>query len=262
MTRDRAHKKAIRARMAARGEPYSVAARKLATPATPADPETPAEPDTAAVRDVLTRTTATLAAPGAWFEFRTDWALLEPWPARPSPGLIGRLARRAARAALERIAPGEIPASLADWFAHSAGTGILEPAAARYQIDYGHYAETYIDGKEFGGRSGTQVQAPHRNRRAPETDTPLTLLRRPQGATDARHIGDETLRGTPCRMMTVTTPDLARLTVWIDDEHIRQIQREERAEKISRTWTLELWDFGVPVDSLDWSRLPTFRTPS
>jgi hypothetical protein len=23
--------------------------------------------------------------------------------------------------------------------------------------------------------------------------------------------------------------------------------------------TLELWDFGVPVDSLDWSRLPSFR---
>jgi hypothetical protein len=87
------------------------------------------------------------------------------------------------------------------------------------------------------------------------------LLRLPHSATGARPVGDETLRGTPCRMIAVTTPDPAGLTVWIDDEHIRQVRYEELMEHVSRTTTLELWDFGVPVDSLDWSRLPSFRTP-
>ena len=62
-------------------------------------------------------------------------------------------------------------------------------------------------------------------------------------------------------MIAVTGAGPAELTVWIDDEHIRRIRREERAETISRTATLELWDFGVPVDALDWSRLPSLRPP-
>jgi hypothetical protein len=53
--------------------------------------------------------------------------------------------------------------------------------------------------------------------------------------------------------------------LWIDEEHIRRVRLEERASEkyssVSKRRTLELWDFGVPADSLDWSRLPSFRTP-
>jgi hypothetical protein len=83
---------------------------------------------------------------------------------------------------------GEDAASLGEAFAHPVAAGFIEPAAARYLLDYGHYATMSVDGKRLGGRSGA-------------------------------------------------------------------------LEHVSRTATLELWDFGVPVDSLDWSRLPSFRAP-
>jgi hypothetical protein len=250
VTRDRARKKAIRARMAADGEPYNVAARKLTNPSVPVS-----------AGEIIARTDATLAAPSARIEFRVDLARTESGPAPRRPGPIGRLVARSARAALARFA-GEDAASLGEAFAHPVAAGFIEPAAARYLLDYGHYATMSVDGKRLGGRSGALVQGRHPDRHAPEPySDPLVLLRLPHSATGARPVGDETLRGTPCRMIAVTTPDPAGLTVWIDDEHIRQVRYEELMEHVSRTTTLELWDFGVPVDSLDWSRLPSFRTP-
>jgi hypothetical protein len=258
VTRDRARKKAIRARMAAGSEPYSVAARKLTNPSTPSVP--------VSVGEIIARTDATLAAPSTRIEFRVDLDLARPEsgpaPRRPGPGgPIGRLVARSARAAWARFA-GEDAASLREAFAHPVAAGFIEPAAARYLLDYGHYATMSVDGKRVGGRSGTLVQGRHPDRQAPEPyGDPLVLLRLPRSATGARSAGDETLRGTPCRMIAVTTPDPAGLTVWIDDEHIRQVRYTELMEHVSRIATLELWDFGVPVDSLDWSRLPGFRTP-
>ena len=54
VTRDRARKKSVRARMAASGEPYSVAARKLGRTGAAGE---------AARDEVITRMEATLAAP-------------------------------------------------------------------------------------------------------------------------------------------------------------------------------------------------------
>jgi len=60
------------------------------------------------------------------------------------------------------------------------------------------------------------------------------------------------------------------LTVWIDGRHVRRVRFEDRAPKdlraeqrasVAKVLTLELWDFGVLVQELDWSRLPNFRTP-
>jgi hypothetical protein len=54
-------------------------------------------------------------------------------------------------------------------------------------------------------------------------------------------------------------------TVWIDDLRIHRFRIVHRGSGRSagatRTETVELWDFGVPVDELDWTRLPSFRTP-
>jgi hypothetical protein len=67
-----------------------------------------------------------------------------------------------------------------------------------------------------------------------------------------------------------TQPPALVLTVWIDGQHIRLVRFEDHAprdlepkqgDSSAKVLTLELWDFGVPVQELDWSRLPTFHTP-
>lgn len=262
MTRDRARKKAIRARMAASGEAYSVAARKLdATP----------PPGDTAVRAVIARATATLTAPSARFEYRRETEAPVRERREPSrPGPAGRLVRRAARALWGRLSPEVDAAQLGEMFReaflHLSGVGFLEPAADRYQVDYGAYTQMYFDGQLWGGPPGAPLRANNRDRRPGQESDPLRLLRVLRAATQARYCGEETLRGTPCRMVAVRAA-AAALTVWIDDEHVRQIQPEYRGRGPRRsgpaktTEQFEFWDFGVPADSLDWSHLPSFRAP-
>jgi hypothetical protein len=260
VTKDHARKKAIRARMAASGEPYSVAARKLDA--------TPPASDTAA-GEVIARVNATLAAASARFEYRrvTDVTTQEPRE-RPRPGPVGRLARLAASAVWDRISPEvnatEFGGMMREAFRHYVGAGFAEPAADRYQVDYGGYAQMYFDGRFWGGPSGAPLRPNNQGRRTGVSD-PLGLLRLLRGVTQARYTGEETLRGTPCRAVAVRAGSDA-FTVWIDDEHVRQVQSEShggprRGGSWKMTTTFELWDFGIPVDSLDWSHLPSFRTP-
>ena len=248
--------------MAASGEPYSVAARKL-------DAMPPASD--AAVREVIARANATLAAPSARFEYRreTDVAAQERRE-RPRPGPVGRLARRAARAVWERLSPEVDAAELGEMFREAfrrtVGVGLVEPAERRYQVDFGAYAQVYFDGQLWGGPSGAPLRT-NRGRQAPETaDDPLGVLELLRGVTQARYCGEEALRGTPCRAVAVRAGADA-FTVWIDDEHVRRIESEwhgrgpHRGGSTKTTRTFELWDFGVPAGSLDWSHLPSFRSP-
>jgi hypothetical protein len=140
------------------------------------------------------------------------------------------------------------------------------------------HAEIYIDGKRFGGRPGRPVRTflypwPGGER----SGEVLWLLRMLSGTLDARPAGYETVRGTSCRKFaarvgpgkTAVWAD-GELTVWIDGKHVRRIQLKQNwlpgpaGEPgdlgIFREVTLELWDFGVPVNKLDWSRLPSFPT--
>lgn len=265
MTSDRARKKAIRARMAASGEPYSVAARKLdATP----------PPGDAVAGEIIECVNATLAAPSAWFEYRrdTDSPLPEraerrEQPRQPHPGPVGRLARRAARAVWDRfsseVSPAEFGGALRESFLHYAGVGFAEPAADRYQVDYGGYAQLYADGQLWGGPSGAPLRANNRSGGKEPVSDLLGLLRLLRGAAQARYAGEETLRGMPCRMAAVQAGSESYL-VWIDDEHVRRIQYERhggsrRGGSWTVTTTFELWDFGVPAGSLDWSHFPRLR---
>jgi hypothetical protein len=96
-----------------------------------------------------------------------------------------------------------------------------------------------------------------------------------RGVTEARYAGEETLRGTPCRMvmlskvvrelrpargpaLTEEEDNPAEFTVWFDEHHVRQIRTDVFSgdNRKAGTVTPELWDFGVPVDSLDWTRFP------
>jgi hypothetical protein len=47
------------------------------------------------------------------------------------------------------------------------------------------------------------------------------------------------------------------IEVWVDESHVRRIRFEHK----DQVDTVELWDFGTPMDGLDWTRLPTFRSP-
>jgi hypothetical protein len=146
----------------------------------------------------------------------------------------------------------------------SVGVGLVEPAADRYQVDYGAYAEMYFDGQLRGGPSGAPLRPGNRGRRAKEaTDDPLGLLGQLRAVTQAQYCGEEMLRGTPCRVVAVRAGSAA-FTVWIDDEHVRRIEYERglpRGGSAKTTRTFELWDFGVQDGSLDWSHLPSFRSP-
>lgn len=281
---NRARSRAIRARMAETGENWTVAARHIAESAdadrspenlaTSREPGSDADRELAAaqpagnvlvVGEVISHANSTLAAASARIEFRldTDIVRLER-PGRRRPGPIATLARLGAKAAWERVAPRVDLARLRDTFTHQAGEGFLEPAAGRYMIDYGGYAEMLIGGRHFGGPPGGSLRARRQDHGAAKRlDDPLGMLGQLQGVTEARHVGEETLRGTPCRKVDVRAGS-AKLTVWIDDEHIRRIQSEERASNeyasVSKRRTLELWDVGMPAGSLDWSRLPSFRT--
>jgi hypothetical protein len=92
----------------------------------------------------------------------------------------------------------------------------------------------------------------------------LRVLQLLSEVTQARYSGAEALRGTPCRAVVVLAGS-AELTVLIDDVHVRRIRSEWRdpdpRHGTSVKQTFELWDFGVPVGSLDWSCLPNFQVP-
>jgi hypothetical protein len=267
--------------MAASSEPYSVAARRL----TPAERDTgepdAAEPDAAAVTACVNRT---LAAPSARVASRFDLEL---------PGTTEADRRRAPRRLqLIRLGLG----SLFNVFQHIAREGFAEPAAQRYMIANRHVGEVFVGGQLFRGRVGRPLRTltPERPGGGEDVDHnllwPLWAL---SGLTAASFDGTDTVRDSLCRRFIVQA-DLARattgdksahrdewpvslvedpppphppaFTVWTDGQHVRRVRFAKRAGNdigpdlngYGSLTQLELWDFGVPVAYLDWSRLPDF----
>ena len=255
MTRDRARKKAIRAQMDASGEPYSTAARKLG-----------AAGDPAATAEVLfARVNSTLASQGARIEIRADWG--SRWglgrPEGHRPGRVERLATFAAKAVVKRISPetdlASVREKLKQGLLHPAGEGFVQPAADQYRIAFGGFAVMKFNGQHYRGESGKPLdEARHRSEEF--AGAPLELLRSLRDVTDARQIGHETVRGTPCQIIAARAGS-TEFTIWIDDEHIRRVQIEQggSSERIdlSLTKTLELWDFGAQDVPADWTHLPS-----
>jgi len=227
--------------MAASGESYSVAARKLTGDA---------ELDGAAAVSLLRdRIDATLAAQSARIQFRmeTNFGTRKDLPAK--------LFRFAVDSVLKRIVPG-MEISIGGML----GEGFIEPLAGRYQIYWGGRATVVTDGRHFFGRPGAPVDV----RRAPDSDDEDNWLLEPledmRGAVSARFSGDDAVRGTPCRVITAETGS-HEFTVWADDVYIRRVsEKTTGTSRLGGTGRLELtrelWDFGVPTGALDWSRLP------
>jgi hypothetical protein len=216
----------------------------------------------------------TLAAESARVELLIDhtWEM-PPMPRRRRGGLLRpvvRVAKAAGKRLLKAVA-GAID------LRHLSAGGVLDFAQRRYMVDYGSYARLYADGKEWDGRSGRRiVTLPPQEQELP---TPLWLFDVLAGVTSATDEGTEDVRGTPCRHIAATT-DMSRASrtnpggvavptrrrfedllalpveVWFDSTHVRRV----RFVSENRTETLELWDFGVRLDDLDWTRLPSFRS--
>ena len=243
--------------MAASGEPYSVAARKLGRTGAAGE---------AARDEVITRMEATLAAPSATIEVRKQ-ITVGPAAARDRPrGPFRRLADAAVRGGWNRVVPEQARTPLRTASSGSA-LGVIEPSARRFQYvvfrqcRYSALAQLALGLDMALGLDSGPAQSAHS---APGED-PLELLIRLRPVTTARYAGEETVRGARCRKIAVTaggTP--AALTVWVDGEHVRQVQAvtSAKAKRIAvtvvatTTVTAQLWDFGVPVDSVD------FRRPS
>jgi hypothetical protein len=246
VTRDRARKKSVRAQMAASGEPYSVAARKLGRTG---------GVDEAARDEIITRVEATLAAASARYEVRKELAAVPAWD-RHRHGPFRRLAGAAVKGAWDQIVPGQARARLRTAFS-SIVTGIIEPSARRFQ-----YFMVAQDQSVPGTLMALGLDVdPAPNAYSALGEDPLELLMRLRPATAARYAGEETVREARCRKFAVTSAGTtAVLTVWADDEHVRQIQvvTAKKAKRIAvtvvatTTVTAQLWDFGVTVDSADW----------
>lgn len=241
-----------------------------------------------AAREIVACAERSLSAASARIELHQELSFPgAEWPGpRGRRGLVlrlaGRLAKRLAKAAW-RHAARRVEANRGLEFGHFVGEGIAEPARARYMIDYGSFAELHAEGRTLGGRSGRPLRDLHPLPGGGRVGEVLWLLRLLPGITDAALEGSDTLHGAACRRFSGTV-DLARasaasgeglaspqverfeelralpVTVWIDGQHLRRI-RFEQVTPARHLTTLDLWEFGVPVENLDWSRLPTFRSP-
>ncbi|MGN6796506.1 MAG: hypothetical protein ACTHJW_29315 [Streptosporangiaceae bacterium] len=213
---------------------------------------------------------ATLDAASARLTYRQDTRtsrtdLMGREVARPAPGPLGWLTRRLFNAARERLIPDLN-------FGHLEGEGFLDPAASRYMLDFGAYAQVFADGQLFGGRSGRSLSTvrPAAARRRP--DELLSLLRKLAAAADAYLEGAEHVGETGCRRYSMPTSATTTVTAWTDGKHVRRIRFAETAASapargqarltVTKETTIDLSDFGVSLEGLDWSRLPGLRAPS
>lgn len=252
-----------------------------------------------AAREIVACAERTLAAASARIELHTEmkpppdgW----PRPRRAKERLAGmlsmlllrtmwRLATRF-RGAFRRRGANRMPGFEQMFGAGGfqlVGAGVAQPAQDKYMIDYGSYAKLHAEGTTFSGRSGRSLQELHPSPLGEGAGDGLWLLRLLPGTTNASPEGTDTLHGTVCRRLAAHV-DMERaaaasaqqlpppqvgsfeelralpVTVWIDGQHVRRI-RFEHGTMPKHLNTLDLWEFGVPVDDLDWSRLPAFRSP-
>jgi hypothetical protein len=240
VTKDRARKQSIRARMSASGEPYSVAARKLTDDAEPGD---------VALSLLRDRIDATLAAPSARVRLRFESNL------GTRKDIRAKLARFFGDTALKLIVPG-----MGGSIAGRQGEGFIEPPTGRYQVYWGGYATVVTGGRQFFGRPGEPVEehpAAPDDDEGEEEEPLLEPLADMRGAASARFSGEDIVRGTPCRVIAAETGS-REFTVWVDDVHVRQMSSKSATPSLWGTVTaevtLELWDFGVATEALDWSR--------
>lgn len=162
------------------------------------------------------------------------------------------------------------------------GDGVIDFAGRRSMIDQGSFAMLQVGNQEWNGRSGRVLGTLPAQPARP--GTALWLLDLLAGATDAEDLGPDETDGQHWRHLAVTasladasarapeglpSPEQERyerllalpLDVWLDDQHVRRIRFSDGSPLARQIRTATFSAFGTPVDELDWSRLPTFRSP-
>lgn len=140
--------------------------------------------------------------------------------------------------------------------------GVADLAGRRSMRDYRDYAVLRLGDQEWGGRSGRALSTLPVE--APGDYQPLWLVEALAGAV--------AVRTAPAGF--VVTADLAAVDFWNAPwtpaaENVElEVVLDPAAELRSIRWTdgtTEQWltvlEIGVDADALDWTRLPTFRTP-
>lgn len=255
--------------MSARGEPYSVAARRLGVPAEDASP----------AMALAACARATLDEPSARMAVRLviDLPGVRTAGPRDAPGRGGVLG-------LGR----KLLWSLLHDGTHVAGEGFAEPAAWRYMVAAGQLGGFVCRGEAVAqGRHGWRVRSLSSELSPPASLHWLWPLWALTGTVTAREVGIETVRGVACRQLAAEVdlsaaaagdgqgwpaafrpgpgaPVTAALAVWIGGRRVRRVRYAEsgRGEVSPGTGgqlsavTVELWDFGASTAHLDWSRFP------
>jgi hypothetical protein len=229
---------------------------------------------TESVSTILTALEQAVAAGSARISWSTDasWS----FPATPAPerGPVSTAALGVAKAAGKAIGGGLVKLvsrGRDPW--HLNGEGVLDLTGRRFMVDYDSYAVLQVRAQEWSGRSGRSLSTLAAS--APHIPSPLWLVDLVAGVKEAEDRGTEQVDGQAWRHLLAVT-DLAAasarrpegmaspareryeellalpLEVWLQDGHLRRL----RFVVDERTDTVTFTDFGVPVDGLDWSRLP------
>ena len=170
-------------------------------------------------------------------------------------------------------------AAMRRWTPQFRLEGFIEPARRAYTAGVGPWGQMWADGTRWSGRPGQPLAELEPARKPPTTFDPWWYLDALRGVSQATVEGEGRVRETPCRRLAVRI-DMARasaaapaglqasgvdrfeellslpLDVWIDGTHVRRV----RYFQGPGTSTLELWDFGVSTEGLDWSRLPSWES--
>jgi hypothetical protein len=203
-----------------------------------------------------------------------DWGPSEPTPPRRRRmpvRFVGSVAKAIGKRMLKSMTKGMD-------FRRMEGEGVVDFTHRRYMVDYGHYARAYVEGQEWSGLSG--IAREKLPTRPDEVPTPLWLLDLLAGVTDADDEGSDVVRGDNCRRISVRV-DVSRASaatpggvaaparsrfeellalpvdVWLDGSCVRRVRFAGKAA----AETIELWDFGVRIKSLEWTYMPSFRSP-
>jgi hypothetical protein len=257
VTSDHARKKAIRDRMAVTGEPYAEASRNLGATGTDA------------ASAVIAAATRTLDAPCCRIVLRQE-EVKEPAAPR---GPLWSAAAVAGRAIGSRVPRGLAESFSSNW----SKEGFASPSTDQYMISWGNRSEAAVGGQLYLGHPGRLVaEIPFTMPVSFSRDHPLWLVALLHGATDASFECEEDVRGVRCRKYAVRpklredTRPPEELIAWLDARHARQVRvvagghtyKADIFGKVSygrglrTTTTLELRDFGMSADELDWSRFP------
>jgi len=160
---------------------------------------------------------------------------------------------------------------------HLTGEGVLDLAGRRFMVDYNSYAVLQVGAEEWSGRSGRPLDTLSAS--PSHIPSPLWLVDLLTGIESAEDHGTEEVDGQAWRHLLATvslaeasarrpqgmaSPARERyeellalpVEVWLQDGHLRRV----RFVAEQRTDTVTFTDFGVPVDGLDWGRLPASRS--